>query len=103
MTGSGMTPRQQELVMLAATLEAHLSEIRRELTSVTVESDAEREWRPRWISLKEALSLLGVAEKTAIRYATLHGIGHRPAGRWLFDENRIKAFQAGRPYPPLCL
>jgi hypothetical protein len=58
-------------------------------------------WISKWISLERAAAELRVSVKTARVFVRLHGLGHRPAGRWLCDQNRITAWRSGLSYPPL--
>jgi hypothetical protein len=56
---------------------------------------------PEWVPLKIAAADLRITEKTMVAYARTYGLGHKPAGVWMIDMARVRAWQAGLTYDRL--
>jgi hypothetical protein len=57
--------------------------------------------QPEWTTLARAAAKSNVSERTMATHARRFGLGHRPAGTWLIDMVRVRAWQAGEPFEPL--
>lgn len=62
---------------------------------------AGQKWLSDWGPLSEAEKMLKCSRATALRKIELHGLGHVVDRRWKIDLNRVRAYLAKQPFPPL--